>query len=726
MTILEAAISNAIVVLIPAILALWVARIGRFPALARALWLLVFIKLVTPPIAPLTCWTFEADQRMRIVARPVVEPLLETRPEDLAATVGIAGANWSSWDSGSVQLPRRAPAVESRDARAREPSDVGRQSDANRTSDFVSSRAAIPWAALAISIWVAGIGVHLLRDGVRIWKFWRVVKLARRVRPALQSRVAELAGSMGMRRVPEVRVLANIPAPMVWAPGRPYLLLPDGLLDPSSASARDAMVVHELAHLRSKDHWTRRFELLVSALYWWYPLVWLARQRIREAEEQICDAWVVTTLPGVSKAYATSLIDIVGQLAGHNPKLPPAAIGLSQFRLLKRRITMILQGNASPRLTAAGWTVFLLAASLVVPLTPTTAQSTADAIDPTEELREPLADLVEPMDDLREPSPAVEAVNEPLSDLRVGPVPVLVAQVQRETRLEEPTEVMDNPEAEEAVADRLDELRQAIKDMDDEILEAIDEAREEIEEFIAEAPEDVQRELMRIDVPAIVNGVLEESPRPVREFIREVDPATIVTKVLQRADVEDLEPSDELRDRVRARLDRELMQHVRELSRHVHQQVDDIQRQIQREVRRAPPAIQEVLHDVDFDRELADVVEESSPIVQEIVEKVHIEEMVHAGLARDRRRDRELYADPRPAQSGRIRESQRRDQELYLDRDDRRATGRREIEEERANQSRRRREDRRIEVLERQLHRLLQQADEIVGEIEALKRGSER
>jgi beta-galactosidase len=37
-------------------------------------------------------------------------------------------------------------------------------------------------------------------------------------------------------------------------------------------------MAHELAHLRRCDHWVRRLELVVTALYWWFPPVWLARK----------------------------------------------------------------------------------------------------------------------------------------------------------------------------------------------------------------------------------------------------------------------------------------------------------------------------------------------------------------------------------------------------------------------------------------------------------------
>ena len=58
-----------------------------------------------------------------------------------------------------------------------------------------------------------------------------------------------------------------------------------------------AILVHELAHLRRRDHWTNWFQLGLLAIYWWNPVAWWAHSRARRAVEECCDAWVVWALP---------------------------------------------------------------------------------------------------------------------------------------------------------------------------------------------------------------------------------------------------------------------------------------------------------------------------------------------------------------------------------------------------------------------------------------------
>ncbi|MEO6437321.1 MAG: M56 family metallopeptidase, partial [Tepidisphaeraceae bacterium] len=123
------------------------------------------------------------------------------------------------------------------------------------------------------------------------------------------------------------------------------LVLPRELMATIDAEQRAAVLIHELAHLRRGDHWVRLVEIAATAALWWHPLLWLARLRLTEAEEQCCDAWVVALLPHARRRYADALVDALEQVCV--TPLPVLATGLGRLSTLRRRITMILQH--SPR-----------------------------------------------------------------------------------------------------------------------------------------------------------------------------------------------------------------------------------------------------------------------------------------------------------------------------------------------------------------------------------------
>ena len=165
---------------------------------------------------------------------------------------------------------------------------------------------------------------------------------------------------------------------MVWmVGGRARLLLPAGLLGRLGEEQRATLLLHELAHLRRGDVWVRWLEMGVTGLYWWLPIVWWARRELRQAEEECCDAWVVRALPGSARAYAQALVETVDFLSGAPPALPALASGVGPVHLLRRRLTMILRGTTSPKLTAFGLAA-LLATGALVPLLPSWAQSPAE------------------------------------------------------------------------------------------------------------------------------------------------------------------------------------------------------------------------------------------------------------------------------------------------------------------------------------------------------------
>ena len=121
------------------------------------------------------------------------------------------------------------------------------------------------------------------------------------------------------------------------------------------------ILTHELAHLRRGDHWVSRLELAAGLIWWWNPLYWLTRARLDAEAELACDAWVVWALPKDRLAYAEVLFDICATLS--LARSPAPALGVAgSGRFFERRLTMILHDHVPCRLSPLG----LLGACLLV------------------------------------------------------------------------------------------------------------------------------------------------------------------------------------------------------------------------------------------------------------------------------------------------------------------------------------------------------------------------
>jgi beta-lactamase regulating signal transducer with metallopeptidase domain len=314
-TLLAIGLGNALLATVLALLVAGVARACRRPALAHALWLLVLLKLVTPPLIHIPLpWPSASPE----VVDPVPEPPLAEL--DLPPMP----ADGSSDPAPEMEDMEPPPAEE----------------------PVAPPAAGFPWKETMAGVWVAGSLVWWLLAGVRLIRFRRTVgALARPAPDEVVRRAEELAGRLGLRRCPSVWMVPAALSPMLLALGRsPRLFLPEGLWARLSAEQRDTLLAHELAHLRRGDHWVRRLELLALGLYWWLPVAWWCRRRLQETE-----------------AFLS------------RPTVPLGASGLGQVPLLKRRLTMILGGISRRTLSWVGLGVVLGLGALVLPLMPTLA-----------------------------------------------------------------------------------------------------------------------------------------------------------------------------------------------------------------------------------------------------------------------------------------------------------------------------------------------------------------
>ncbi len=148
----------------------------------------------------------------------------------------------------------------------------------------------------------------------------------------------------------------EIPAPLTWGS---VILLPEGLKD-------EIAIAHERAHIERLDWFWQTGARLVTAVYWFQPLAWLAEARLRKEAEQAVDDRVLAG--GVDPAeYAGHLVAVARSLIAS----PAQAVAMVRSSALEARVRSILDARRSRM--RAGWIASLAmvvaAAGLVLPLT---------------------------------------------------------------------------------------------------------------------------------------------------------------------------------------------------------------------------------------------------------------------------------------------------------------------------------------------------------------------
>lgn len=330
-------LSNLIFASVLALAALMAERWLRRPALAHLLWLVVFVKLLSPPLVSFAT----ADI-----------PLLGKHLSQLFAGQGALPVPVQS-GFGGVEAPALAainPAV----------------------SGFDLTHV---WADLQgpfFVIWICGSVFLLVLSLVRACRFNRLITSDFTPAPEpIAALFRELALRLGIRngRLPSLRISGAEPSPMVWWMGfRVSVILPRTLAEGLSLQELKWVLGHELAHVQRKDYQVRWLEWLACVAFWWNPLVWWGRRHLRLNEEVCCDALVLDRIEGRPYDYAQSLLNAVERLSLRRfGPAPLVASGMNSGNFLEKRLRMMMSLGKGSLESRSQRICLLLVAALVLP-----------------------------------------------------------------------------------------------------------------------------------------------------------------------------------------------------------------------------------------------------------------------------------------------------------------------------------------------------------------------
>jgi beta-lactamase regulating signal transducer with metallopeptidase domain/protein involved in polysaccharide export with SLBB domain len=125
--------------------------------------------------------------------------------------------------------------------------------------------------------------------------------------------------------------------PGVFGVFRPVLLLPEGIADRLAPAQWDAILAHELCHVRRRDNLTASIHMAVEAIFWFHPLVWWIGKRLIAERERACDEAVLLAVHH-PQDYAEGILNVC-KLCAESPLACVSGITGSN---LKKRIRAIM------------------------------------------------------------------------------------------------------------------------------------------------------------------------------------------------------------------------------------------------------------------------------------------------------------------------------------------------------------------------------------------------
>lgn len=289
-----------------AVIALIVGRYGQRPVWAHRLWVLVIVKLMLPSI-------FFAS--------------------------GSIHTHLAFWSLPQTRFSQSA------------------SSDLIQRSDTAS----VCFIVLA-AVWVIGSMAMLVRIGLCASRVRRLIEYRGRFDlEATQVLRRSAANLSPADRLPDVWLVDAFVSPMLYCESfrgrwfgprfssRSLIVFPRGLWRQLTEPGRQSLLRHELAHWSRGDHYVRRIEVAAMVLFWWHPLVWVARWQIESHEERCCDQAATLDRPNQRRVYAESILRTLDFLCEpverdrSELRARPLASGLSGLPIVRHRLQKIMR-----------------------------------------------------------------------------------------------------------------------------------------------------------------------------------------------------------------------------------------------------------------------------------------------------------------------------------------------------------------------------------------------
>lgn len=254
------------------------------PRVAYALWMLVVVKSIVPPV-----WS---------------------SPTGLFSWALVGGAPAPSTVAGEPPGMRED-----------RPVTAPRDGDMTRSTTVVEGRAGPArerdWSRfyLAVfSIWTTGL---VLGTATVLGKQVACSRLIRRssvpVDERLLAALTDLARRLKVRRRVRLIVTSRPVGPAVFGLFQPSILLPEALLSGTPPEQVELVLAHELIHVRRRDLVASELQLVAQLLWWFHPVVWWVNREAGRERERCCDQEVVSSVGCTRGFYARTLLSVLEQ-----------------------------------------------------------------------------------------------------------------------------------------------------------------------------------------------------------------------------------------------------------------------------------------------------------------------------------------------------------------------------------------------------------------------------
>jgi beta-lactamase regulating signal transducer with metallopeptidase domain len=200
------------------------------------------------------------------------------------------------------------------------------------------------WALYIFAAWLVIAGMGLVRVGMG---FWRLHCLRKTCVPvdvaALDSTMRKTLEEFNSSRPVKLCVSDQLQVPTAIGFVKPLVVIPSWAMQDLSIGELNAILLHELAHLRRRDDWTNVLQKILAALLFFHPVVWFIERKLALEREMACDDLVLAKTAS-PRAYAECLVSLA-EKSFLRRGLSLAQAAVDRARHISLRVSQILDVN---------------------------------------------------------------------------------------------------------------------------------------------------------------------------------------------------------------------------------------------------------------------------------------------------------------------------------------------------------------------------------------------
>jgi len=188
--------------------------------------------------------------------------------------------------------------------------------------------------------WLLGVLFLSVRLGGGYWHIKRLKKRATNISSNIwNQRLSSIIHKLNIKRKPGFKEISGIDAPMVVGYLKPVILIPVGILSTIPVVQLEAILAHELAHIKRNDYLINIIQSVIEVLFFYHPLVWWLSSVISTEREHLCDDMAINVC-GETLTFAKALTTME-TIKNNKQELAMAFTGKKQrlFKRVKRILT---------------------------------------------------------------------------------------------------------------------------------------------------------------------------------------------------------------------------------------------------------------------------------------------------------------------------------------------------------------------------------------------------